>query len=189
MRNFETKRSAKSRWGNLIALLLCYSFAGGGIAAAQSSKNSDASSSASLKKYLQTLGDDKQARYVAAFEDLDGDGTPEAIVYMLGGEWCGSGGCDTIILQQKGESWKTVTDISITQPPVRVLRSSSKGWRNLAVSVGGGGIPVGYEAELRFDGKSYPDNPTTPPAKRLKDDKAPGKTVILSLDHAVPLHP
>lgn len=179
------KRSAKSRAGCLIALLLCCTFAGGGVAAAQSNESPLA---ASLKKYLQTLDDDKKTRYIAAFEDLDGDGTPEAVVYMVGGEWCGSGGCDTMILQQQGGTWKTVTDISITQPPIRVLRSSSRGWRDLAVSVGGGGIPVGYEAELRFDGKSYPDNPTTPPARRLKG-KAPGKTVILSLDHAVSLHP
>jgi hypothetical protein len=182
------KGGAKSRASNLIALLFCCSFAGGGFAAAQSFQNSDAPSSASLKKYLQTLDEDKKTRYVAAFEDLNDDGAPEAIVYMIGEEWCGSGGCDTMILQQQGGTWKTVTDISITQPPIRVLRSSSKGWRDLVVSVGGGGIPVGYEAELRFDGKSYPDNPTTPPARGLKG-KAPGKAVIISRDHAVPLRP
>ena len=58
----------------------------------------------SLKKFLRTRYDDKRARYVAAFRDLNGDGTKEAIVYLISNGWCGSGGCSTLILMPNGSS-------------------------------------------------------------------------------------
>ena len=90
----------------------------------------------SLKRYLGTLDDDTKTRYVAAFRDLNGDGKPEAIVYLIGGEWCGTGGCTTLILEQGGASWRMVTSISITRPPLRVLDGISNGWRSIAVYKG-----------------------------------------------------
>ena len=41
----------------------------------------------------------------------------------------------------------------------------------------GGGIQPGYEAELRFDGKTYPANPSVPPARPLKG-KPEGEMLI-----------
>jgi hypothetical protein len=57
------------------------------------------SAEVSLKAFLQTLDHDKQTRYIAAFRDLNDDGTPEAIVYLIGKRWCGSGGCNTLVLK------------------------------------------------------------------------------------------
>lgn len=45
---------------------------------------------------------------------------------------------------------------------------SSHGWRNLVVGIGGGGLPAG-NAEFEFDGKTYPSNPTVPPAAPAPD--------------------
>ena len=131
----------------------------------------------SLKLFLQVLDDEKSTRYVAAFSDLNGDGTLEAIVYLISNGWCGSGGCNTLVLTPAGDSWKVVGNIAITRPPIRVLASSSHGWRSLGVWVQGGGIQPGYEAELPFDGKTYPRNPTVPPARRL-DGKPAGQIAI-----------
>jgi len=44
------------------------------------------------------------------------------------------------------------------------------------VGVSGGGIP-GYEAELRFDGKSYPQNPTLLPTRKTNGN-LPGRVLI-----------
>jgi hypothetical protein len=68
---------------------------------------------------------------------------------------------------------------TITQPPIRVLTKASNGWRNIGVWVRGGGIQPGYEAELRFDGKTYPTNPSTPPVRR-SPVKVAGQVVIPS---------
>jgi hypothetical protein len=132
----------------------------------------------SLKLFLQKFDDGKRTRYVAAFHDLNDDGMPEAIVYLVGNEWCGSGGCNTLILARDATSWKIVTNITITSPPIRILANKSNGWHSIGVWVQGGGIQPGYEAELRFDGQTYPRNPSTPPARRVEGEPA-GETVIL----------
>jgi hypothetical protein len=106
-------------------------------------------------------------RYSATFIDLKDDGTQEVIVYLTGRNWCGSGGCGTLILIPQGSSYKVLTRITITWPPIRVLATKSHGWHDLSVRVHGGGIIQPYDAELSFDGKTYATNPTMPPAQQL----------------------
>ena len=148
----------------------------------------------SLKRFLQDYAkenqadDDKTTRYIHTFVDLNGDGKDEAIVYLVGRDWCGSGGCTALILASEASSYKVVTELTVTQLPVRILTGTSNGWRNLGVWVQGGGIQPGYEAELLFDGKTYPENPTVPPARRL-EHKVPGKVVVSALQAGTPLYP
>jgi hypothetical protein len=148
----------------------------------------------SLKKFLQDylkdprLEDEKTTLYFDAFVDLNGDGKKEAVVYLMGREWCGSGGCITLILARDRVSWKIVGHITITRPPIRVLSSTSHGWHDIGVWVQGGGILPGYEAAISFDGKTYPGNPSVPPARRLSGRVA-GKTVITSVEGGTPLYP
>jgi len=132
-----------------------------------------------LRRYLTvpSLPDDKTTRYCDASIDLNADGVSEIIVYVTGQGWCGSGGCVTLVLAQADSAYRVVTKLTITRPPIRVLTESANGWRNIGVWVQGGGIQPGYEAELRFDGRTYPSNPSVPPARRLTT-KAPGKVVI-----------
>jgi hypothetical protein len=143
-----------------------------------------------LHSYFNTfpLYDEKTTRYCDAFVDLNGDRIQEAIVYVTGEGWCGSGGCVTLVLAAQGSSYRVVTKITITRPPIRVLAGSSNGWRNIAVWVQGGGIQPGYEAELRFDGRTYPSNPSVPPARQLTR-KVPGKVVVRSSQQRRPLYP
>jgi hypothetical protein len=163
-------------------------------ASVQGQPRTQSSEEDSLKKFLQNyvrepgLGDDKTLKYLATFVDLNGDGTKEAIVYLTGQTWCGSGGCNMLILARSGTSWRTVTETTITRTPIRVLTTASNGWRNLTVWVQGGGIQPGYEAELPFDGKTYPENPSVPPARRLTR-KVPGRVVLSSSQDGKPLWP
>jgi hypothetical protein len=120
-----------------------------------------------LKTYLQNemggadIGPTKAA---IAFFDLNADGEEEAIVYVVGSMWCGSGGCNALVLTPNGASFDVVMDASVTRTPLGVLDTSSNGWRDLFVSIAGGGIAAGTVA-MKFDGKSYPDNPTVEPAE------------------------
>src|SRR5260370_35322429 len=93
-----------------------------------------------LPRYLRTLFEDQTARYAVAFPDLDGDGKPEAIVYLVSRDSCGTGGCDTVILSYVGESWKVITKVSITRPPTRMLKSKPNSCTHIGVCVTGGGI-------------------------------------------------
>ena len=121
--------------------------------------------------------------YRLALTDLNGDGKPEALIYAIntaGGpgkaNLCGTGGCELDILSFTADGYRLVSSISIAHPPIRVLPTISHGWHDLAVLVAGGGTIPGYEVRLRFDGRSYPSNPSMPPATHLKG--APGRIVI-----------
>ncbi len=155
--------------------------------AQEKSDSHQASMEKSLRHYLQSIDSDKTTRYIAAFLDLNGDGKSEAVVYLVGGEWCGSGGCTTMILTQNDSSWKIINKITITRPPIRVLESTYNGWHSLGVWVQGGGIHEGYEAELRFNGKKYPRNPSVPPAIPLKE-KITGEVIISPKQSGVSLY-
>lgn len=140
----------------------------------------DPQSSKSLAKFLEYFDSRLQGRYIAAFADLNDDGIAEAIVHLYRSEWCGSGGCETLILVRNAQSWKVLTGISITRPPIRLLRRKSNGWRCIGVWVSGGGLQPGYEAELAFDGTTYPGNPSVPPARPVIG-RPRGETLIANL--------
>lgn len=146
-----------------------------------------ASEDESIRHALQSLDSDESTQYIAVSHDLSGNGGAEVIAYMLGDQWCGSGGCSTFILAKKGASWKVVSKISNTRTPIRVLPETSHGWHSIGVLVAGGGITKAYEAVLRFDGKSYPRNPTVPPATRA--NAAVGEVLIPSTQNAKALYP
>jgi len=100
--------------------------------------------------------------------DLNGDGRPEAFVYVTDQAYCGSGGCSLVVLSPQGNSYRVVLRSTVTQLPIRVLATSTCGWRDIGATVAGGGITRPYTARLRFDGHRYPSNPTVPPAVPLK---------------------
>lgn len=127
-------------------------------------------------------------RYVSAFVDLNGDGKKEAVVYLMGSRWCGSGGCPTLILAPEGKSHRLVAKITLTRPPIRVFKERSNGWRALGVWVQGGGVQIGYEAELHFDGNQYPSNPTIAPAHRVSQE-AIGEEIIKAAEKGRLLYP
>jgi hypothetical protein len=184
------KRAAKEIVSSLVCAWVCPTLVIT-ICLAQAPPRPDASSATaekSFKRFLQTFDNDRAARYVAAFADLNGDGKSEAVVYLISDKWCGSGGCNTIVLTQDGGSWKILTSIAISRPPIRVLTHTTYGWRSIGVWVQGGGINPGYEAELRFDRKTYPSNPSVPPARPLLATVA-GNVVISPSAKGIPLYP
>jgi hypothetical protein len=117
------------------------------------------------------------ASFKSAFVDLKDDGTFEVFVYRNDPFYCGSGGCNLLILAPTSSSYRIVADTTITRPPIRVLTHKTNGWHDISVWVSGGGIIPGYAARLAFNGRSYPSNPSVPPAQPLKG-KAAGWILI-----------
>lgn len=140
----------------------------------------------SLVDCLKSIITDSDVQYISALRDLNYDGIPEAIVYLMG-NYCGSGGCNTLILAQDATSWKVIATITVSWPPIYVFNNSSNGWRDIGVFVGGGGIYPGYEAVLSFDGDSYPSNPTVAPSRQINENDT-GENVIASRQGAVYLY-
>lgn len=86
-----------------------------------------------------------------------------ALVYLVGMNWCGSGGCNLLILRQTATGWEQVGNVSRVSNPVRVLTTSTNGLPDIGVTVSGGGGPAPYEAKVAFDGRSYPRFPSDEP--------------------------
>jgi hypothetical protein len=133
-----------------------------------------------LRSYLRVAErEGSPVAYASAFVNLNSDKTPEVVVYVRGEAWCGSGGCLLLVLEQTGVSYRVLGRITIARTPIRVFENKTRGWRSIGVWVQGGGIQPGYEAELRFDGRKYPSNPSVEPAHRSGSNDSPG-TVLIS---------
>lgn len=139
-----------------------------------------------LKAFLAARTADAMAplRFVSG-EWSDAD-TRLALVQFLGPEYCGSGGCNLLILRPEGETFTVLGDVTITRAPVRVLTSSTNGLPDIAVQVSGGGAAA-HEALLPFDGARYASNPTVAPARRAEG--APGVVVIAEGQESTELKP
>jgi hypothetical protein len=154
-----------------------------GSAAAQSGRDD------ALRSFLQTTFADARAEwpgtsYVSAFADLNGDGRDEALVSLYSGLFCGSGGCALYIYTPAGGSWRELAELTIVNAPVRLLATRSRGWRDLAVQVRGGGMERPFEARIRFDGRGYAANPSLAPRIR---GRAPGRVLIAGDSPSRPL--
>jgi len=132
--------------------------------------------------FARSLDGDETVRL--AFADLNGDGRPEAVAYLAGRRWCGSGGCHLVVLENLGRSYRLVGSTAVSRPPISVLSHRAAGWRGLSVMACGGGIVECYISVLRFDGTRYPDGaagtlePPAVPAPRgrvLIDASSPAK--------------
>jgi hypothetical protein len=109
-----------------------------------------------IKANYQDMG---KLLYAEAETDLDGDGMPEIVAYVGGPMLCGTGGCNLVVLKRDGMRLRKVSELSVVQLPVGVLDSKSNGWRDLAVTVAGGGEPA-HIVRLAYEHGGYPENPT-----------------------------
>ena len=104
-----------------------------------------------------------------------------ALVYLVGMNWCGTGGCNLLILRPAAAGWQQVGNVSRVSNPVRLLTTSTNGLPDIGVTVSGGGGPAAYEAKVAFDGRSYPRFPADEPLTG-----AEGTVVITDADIPAP---
>lgn len=139
---------------------------------------------ASVLAFLhQSLGEDLKAertKVYLGFADLNGDGKDEAVAYITGPYWCGSGGCNAHVLTPEGDSWREVGNTTVSSLPIGMLDSKTNGWNDVTVSWGSA-MESGI-GQMKFDGDAYARNPTSAP--RAKDIG----TIILAED-AEPIAP
>jgi hypothetical protein len=155
-------------------------------APAAAQPGSDESLHAHLQRQFADQAEhDPDARYSMARADLNGDGRDEALVLMQARSWCGTGGCTMLVLTPDRSGWRTVTRVRVTYAPIRLLPTRNRGWRDLSVRVAGGGVRA-REVTLRYDGRTYPTNPTVVAAQRGR--AARGQVLISEADEGRPLY-
>ena len=84
--------------------------------------------------------------------DWEMQGSTDVLVLWEGPTVCGTGGCtlDIASFSLDAEAFLHVASIGLVKTPVRVAESSTSGWRDLVVHVGGGGLTP-YESLLQVD--------------------------------------
>ena len=134
----------------------------------------DAPIAAAIRQSLAKDGGiSADSRWLMNRIDLNGDGTDEAVAYLLDPKLCGTGGCSLFVLADRGtNAWEVTDVISPSQLPVYQLAKGADGWTMLGVTIGGGGAsPAVMGVAHGADG--YADNPTVAPASPAKTDGAP----------------
>ncbi|ALM52079.1 hypothetical protein [Halomonas huangheensis] len=96
-----------------------------------------------------------EVRYLIGWADLNGDDQEEAVVHVVGPMVCGTGGCDTLILQAQDNAWQVISAQPTTEPPVQIASSSHEGWQDLLVQRHVDAGEPNEVVRLSFDGQSY----------------------------------
>jgi len=137
------------------------------------------------ERFAEDRADYPNTRYASGWADLNGDGRPEALVYIISSNYCGSGGCTLFVYTPEQGSFSQHGSMSVTSLPVRALNSRTRGWRDLAVGVSGGGTAA-RTVLIPHGAITYPENPTVAPARTLRRIP-PSQVVIADSERGRPL--
>ena len=107
--------------------------------------------------------------------DLNDDQIPETFVYLVGPTVCGTGGCSGLLLEEKDGDYIVKSRFSLVRIPVIIQNETTNGWKDIVMYVTGGGIEPGYH-QLKFNGESYPSNPSVEPV--IKEEKIKGIGIL-----------
>lgn len=112
-----------------------------------------------LTKYYQkdlekNLLDSNSRRFIYSEYDLNQDGKKETFIGLTGGYFCGSGGCTVLLLAGNGD---LITKFTVAEYPFTILASATNNWKDIIIE------SAGKQHLLKFDGKTYPSNPSVQP--------------------------
>ncbi len=127
-----------------------------------------------LKKDLNILTDD-QREFQYESVDLNADGIDEYFVGFQNNYFCGSGGCTYLLIDKEGN---LITKFTVSDAPFIVMPNKTNGWKDLLVS-SDNSLHL-----LKFDGKSYPKNPSVAP--KFKEIPGEKNRRILSNEYPIP---
>lgn len=127
-----------------------------------SETESDKNLEIAIKKEFDISLNEENIRYYYNKVDLNEDGIPEVFVFLVGPFVCGTGGCSGVIFKVENGEYKTLSRFSLVRNPVIISNSKTNGYKDIIMYVAGGGIES-FFAELKYDGTTYPSNPSIQP--------------------------
>jgi hypothetical protein len=121
---------------------------------------------------LQNIDPDiKPEHYDIARTDLNGDGKEDVLALMNGrSSYRGSGGATVFILKGKADGFESLGSVKVVNEPIYARKTAHNGFRDLLVTVGGGGAEPGLSA-LQFSGSAYPSSPGEAAARLEETDE------------------
>lgn len=118
----------------------------------------------------------EERKFMYAERDLDGDGVNEYFVAPRGSYFCGSGGCTVFLMRNDGS---LITRFTVVDFPFYVLPVKDKGMNRLVMRSAGD-----YHL-MKFDGKTYPANPSVVSAYKEQFDMT---DELFNMDHDIPVY-
>lgn len=112
-----------------------------------------------LQQSVSEATQESEPVFSTGYADLNGDGLEDAVVFLKGMQWCGSGGCTLMIFENLGDSYQLISKSSVTSTPISVAKTETNGWKDLIVWSRGSGLVL-----MKFNGEQYPRNPSLEPA-------------------------
>lgn len=91
--------------------------------------------------------------------DLNDDYIPEYFIYAYGPMLSGSGGASALILS---DNYKEISRFTLVQTPITISKHKTKNWKDIVMTVSGGGATPSTVV-MKFDGETYPSNPSLQP--------------------------
>lgn len=131
------------------------------VSEAASAKVAISAEEATFRRWLvHYLKADRQLRdtnetFGYSLVDLNGDGRKEAVAWVTGRFYCGTGGCSLQVFRRTKSGWRLFADAGIAHTPIKLLAIRTHGWRDLSEWQYGGGTYRPFEAWLRFNGREY----------------------------------
>ena len=127
-----------------------------------------------------------EARYAYGRVDLNGDGTEEVLALLMGSSFCGTGGCNLLLLRTAEDGYSVINTFPISRLPIIVSDQKTAGWSDLLRPEYGEGLERSYVKHV-FDGSRYVQ------AERLSGELTPEGTWLLAGDYSyetgIPLKP
>ncbi|TDX49161.1 hypothetical protein [Orenia marismortui] len=107
-----------------------------------------------------------EIRYYYNRIDLNGDDKQEFFVLLVGRVVCGSGGCSALLFEDNNDEYNLISRFSLVNNPIIISKDKTNGWNDIIIPVAGGGIK-NFFAQMKFNGKKYPLNPSIEPAIKV----------------------
>ncbi|MGF1727796.1 hypothetical protein [Photobacterium nomapromontoriensis] len=125
-----------------------------------------------LKQSVAEATQESDPVFSTGYADLNGDGLDDAVVFLQGMQWCGSGGCTLMVFENLGDRYRFISKASVTSTPISVAKTATNGWQDLIVWSRGSGFVL-----MQFDGDEYPRNPSL--VQLAGDSQIQGAQLIL----------
>ncbi|QAA82545.1 hypothetical protein EI546_12810 [Aequorivita sp. H23M31] len=113
----------------------------------------------------------KDQRKIQLYQiDLNSDGRKEILLNFITSYFCGSGGCNMVLLN---DELQPITEFTVMQTPIYVEDTFKNGWKVLKVH------SEGKWRELEYKNGSYPSNPSVVAGSA----DSPSKTATILFDN------
>ena len=96
--------------------------------------------------------------------DLNNDGRRDALVLFKRPYtyWCNDNGCPMLVFKANAKTFSFVNAVAPIRRPVHISTMQTNGWRDLVVRVSGRSDRA-KDVAMRFNGNSYPSDPSNLP--------------------------